>query len=723
MVPQAYRVTRVVRFAVFEADLQARELRKHGLRIKLQNQPFEVLAALLERPGEVVPREELYQRLWPDQTFVDFEHNLNAIVKKLRRALADTAGTPRFVETVARRGYRFVAPVVIEPGPEPRDLRPKMQVLEFPIEPRPSDGRRSHRFWTLALAGCLAAILAAVALYGTIFRPSAPELVAFATGPGKKLDPAFSPDGRSVAYAWDTANHDRWNIFIQEIGSTTPRRVTNYAGDDCSPVFSPDGRYIAFTREHRDLMIVPAVGGPERRIAGVENGTPMGLDFTPDGKSIATVDRIPGSEQFAIFTVSTATGEKQQLTFPPPGNSDDTFRFSPDGRSLAFARGPSLDKLDIYFMPSGGGAARRLTSDESAGGGVGWAADGREIVYPAQRSGPGRIWGVPVSGGAPRPLTDIVEGVEGITVSRDGHRLAYAVDMQDVNIWRVGLTQPGNRPGPRTRLIASARLNHDPDFSPDGKQIAFSSDRSGSREIWISNSEGSGQKPVVSMNGAGNPRWSPDGKRLVFDVLEGSRGIDIYLVELAERRPRPVSRSSGFWPGWSRDGQWIYFASDRTGATQIWKMRPDGSGERQLTRSGGGRPKDSFDGQTIYYEKPGDLETEIWKISQAGGKESPAMTLRNGEPVKVMSSYWSPAPDGVYFLKRIKQTPMPQVNVTGNYQIQFYRFDTATAEPVVDIGEYAPHPGGLVLSPDRRSIIYGQIDRAETDIMLVNNFR
>src|SRR6266478_984080 len=121
---------RLIRFGAFEADLGTRELRKHGLRIKLQNQPFQALAVLLEKPGEVISREELYRRLWPDQTFVDFEHNLNAVIKKLRRSLADTAETPRFIETVARRGYRFVAPVVeVETATECPDFRPKFAVL------------------------------------------------------------------------------------------------------------------------------------------------------------------------------------------------------------------------------------------------------------------------------------------------------------------------------------------------------------------------------------------------------------------------------------------------------------------------------------------------------------------------------------------------------------------------------------------------------------------
>ena len=116
MAPAIPPSSRTIRFGVFELDPRAGELRKHGLKIKLQEQPFEVLVILLERPGEVATREEIQQKLWPADTFVDFKHGINAAVKRLREALDDTADNPRFVETLARRGYRFIAPVDVGAG-------------------------------------------------------------------------------------------------------------------------------------------------------------------------------------------------------------------------------------------------------------------------------------------------------------------------------------------------------------------------------------------------------------------------------------------------------------------------------------------------------------------------------------------------------------------------------------------------------------------------------
>ena len=121
---EARSSSRLVRFGVFEADLRSGELRKNGLKIRLPGQPFEVLAMMLERPGEVVTREELQKRLWPDGTFVDFDHSLNNAINKIREALGDSAESPRFVETLSRRGYRFIAPV---------------ETLDLPIAPASAD--------------------------------------------------------------------------------------------------------------------------------------------------------------------------------------------------------------------------------------------------------------------------------------------------------------------------------------------------------------------------------------------------------------------------------------------------------------------------------------------------------------------------------------------------------------------------------------------------------
>src|SRR5271156_2127111 len=252
-----------LRFSSFELDLRARELRKHGLKIKLQDQPFQILALLLERPGEVVTREQLRDRLWPADTFVDFDHSLNSAVKKLRQALNDDPDVPRFIETLPRRGYRFIAPLrngsspdsAAAEVPESTSARQNSVAGSATLS---SSTLRTHQ-WKLWAAGAVGFALA----LGLVawFRPwrtgdfpasSAVQLVPLTSFSNNYSTGAFSPDGNQVAFAWDGDESDAGiDIYVKQIGVEKPLQITHQFGYNFAPVFSPDGRYIAFMHADR----------------------------------------------------------------------------------------------------------------------------------------------------------------------------------------------------------------------------------------------------------------------------------------------------------------------------------------------------------------------------------------------------------------------------------------------------------------------------------------
>src|SRR5215475_5611129 len=253
-------VPRAVRFGVFEADLAAGELRKEGLPVKLQEQPFRLLVLLLEQPGVVVTREEVRAALWPDGSFVDFEHGVNTAIKKVRFALGDSADNPRFVQTLPRKGYRFIAPVTIE-GTLP------LPAAAVPSIPAPRQGRK----WMI-----VAALVAVSACCLWLLRPRPALLVLASPVPlapylGSEWGAAFSPDNRQVAFAWNGENKDNYDIYVKASGSDIPTRLTTDHATDLSPVWSPDGRRIAFLRSlgrcHAAVMMIPVTGGPEVKIA------------------------------------------------------------------------------------------------------------------------------------------------------------------------------------------------------------------------------------------------------------------------------------------------------------------------------------------------------------------------------------------------------------------------------------------------------------------------
>jgi DNA-binding winged helix-turn-helix (wHTH) protein len=196
---------RTIRFGVFELDLKAGELRKQGVKIKLQEQPFQILVMLLEHPGEIVTREEIQQKLWPADTFVDFEHGINAAVKRLREALDDSADNPRFVETLARRGYRFVYPVDVEAHPPWRT----------PL--------RIRRWATVLLVTAIAVTLG-IWIFQSRKERSEASLIAvpLTSYPGYEGYPSFSPDGTQVAFQWLRKNRQ------QTATSTSSRSAWNH---------------------------------------------------------------------------------------------------------------------------------------------------------------------------------------------------------------------------------------------------------------------------------------------------------------------------------------------------------------------------------------------------------------------------------------------------------------------------------------------------------------
>jgi|SRR5438128_385020 len=353
--------SRIIRFSTFEVNLHTGELRQRGQKIKLQEQPLQVLAALLERPGEMVTREELRGRLWPADTFVDFDHSLNAAIKRLRDALGESAETPIFVETVARRGYRFIAPVDgcsvpsgigIAAAPERFTGNAEIPVATPSARPKPWQ-------WLFTMRNAVLCGLAAFALvlsflyYSHSLRSKAgqPTVTPVVTNVGEKYTPSLSPDGQHLAFAWNGGTGPHFSLYVKLVGTEESLRVTKQASIDFNPVWSPDGRYIAFCRILKGepgIYIIPALGGAERRVrktlweeqefyqimrsAGL-------LSWSPDGKLLAFSDRASRNEPaYSIFLLSLDSLEVRRLTSPLRSWGDFNPEFSPDGQTLAFLR-------------------------------------------------------------------------------------------------------------------------------------------------------------------------------------------------------------------------------------------------------------------------------------------------------------------------------------------------------------------------------------------------
>ena len=517
-----------VKFGPFEVDLHTCELWKYGTRIKLVGQPFEVLTILLKKPGELVTREELRARLWPGDTFVDFNHGLNAAVNKLREALSDSAETPRYVETLPRRGYRFIAKVERQDEiPEtPLPAVPLRQSLAIPVDMPPSpeshrmqnmDGeasrvRRSRPY--LMGAGFLLALifggtflLKEASSSGNSGQISTQRIRPLTSLADETSEPAFSPDANYLAFRREGARPGDSGIFVKAIENDQLVQLTRSAGD-CCPVWSPDGRSIAFSRfsnKEFGIYVVPSARGQQRQsdttgrllavtMGGAErkldtNGvTPRRgeLDWSPDGKTIAF------SGGASIFLLSLADSTAHRLTEPPPLSEDWGPAFSPDGQKVLFVRShESGFPEEIMLTSATGGEVTRITAEHARVlGPPQWSLDGQSVVFASDRGSHPALWRVSVN--TRESPFEINDSGWRPAVAHRGYRLAYQRITRSLNIWQMDLSVPGEK---RPHILVPSTSETDqgpgPQFSPDGTKLAYMSDRSGTMELWVSDRDGS----------------------------------------------------------------------------------------------------------------------------------------------------------------------------------------------------------------------------------------
>jgi Tol biopolymer transport system component/DNA-binding winged helix-turn-helix (wHTH) protein len=734
----------VVRFGAYEADLLSGELRKSGIRLKLQDRPFQILAILLEHPGLVVTREQLQKRLWPEDTFVDFEHGLNTAINKLRDALSDEADNPRFIETLPKRGYRFIAPVSASASPRAHlhAVAPVNVPTPFPSpatspggqsdisSPAPSILAGKSRLTTYFAASAMLLLCAALAVAWYFFlrnrggRESSEIRIAPLNGLPREGDATFSPDGNQVAYVWAGEKGTHAHIYVSQIGAAdSPRRLTNIpdAAYEFAPAWSPDGRYIAFFRldekeQALSVFVTASLGGSERRLYTVHSFRKVdALDWSPDGKYLAFCDSPSPSEASRILILSLDTLEVRPLTSPSAGIlGDSSPAFSPDGKSLAFVRN-TLDVMEIYRLQLTGSPPAQITFDHADIQGIAWTPDGKDLVFSSSRQGSPSLWRVSAQGGTPQRLPIAGAGWSmRPAISRKGDRLAYTSVNYSAAIWKGSLTADHKVAGSLERFISSTGLEEGPQYAPDGRHIVFQSTRTGYHEIWRADADGSNtvQLTHFSTNLTGTPRWSPDSRQIAFDSRPGGHS-QIFVINSEGGQPRQVTQGDfdNAVPSWSMDGQWIYFASSRSGSWQVWKITPSGNSPTQITQKGGFAALPSLDGKYLYYAKGRDVPG-IWRIPTSGGEE---VKMFDGPPVGGWG-YYAVTSDGIYY---------PDVVPSAKPGLYFYSFATQTSSLAMPADHQQPSNGApaLAISPDGRNLLICFMDQPLVYIMLVENFR
>jgi Tol biopolymer transport system component/DNA-binding winged helix-turn-helix (wHTH) protein len=710
--------TSTIRFGDFELLPESGELKKAGTRVRLSGQAFDTLVLLVEARGEIVSREQLQKALWSDSSFGDFEHGLNAAINRLRGALGDSATDSRYVETVPRRGYRFIHPLIehtpaVENGSSPA-TGAKGQSPPLNLTAK----RGATRLIWLTVSFALLIAGAAVWIYLARRPPSDLADIRetpLTTLPGSEISPTFSPDGSQVAFGWDGENNGAgYDLYVQTVGAENPHRLTHSpVQPSFTAAWSPDGRFIAIRSEQQGsamIELVPATGGPPRPLTTVHGGFYGGLlTWSRDSKTIvfAEVSMKPHADNIR-------TG----LYFLPLDTLQPRFvethcavpvlpKFNPKQDSIAFGCIDRMDRTSIDVLEIGSGRVNELLTIKGAkkGKGLDWSADGRFLFYSyTDPDGGSFLWEMEAAHPEHRWRLPLAHDAGDLAVSRNGDSLAYVQSFISANIWKLSLTaQPVAQ-----MLIASTRSQNNPNVSPDGSKIAFESDRGGSHEVWISDADGHNLQQITHFNSlTGTPSWSPDSKLLAFDSrAEGEANLYVYNTAGGDLRKVTASTRANSLPSWSRDGRFLFYASgEDIDIPSIWRVPVEGGTATEIIANGD-LPITSPDGTHLFFRRLGSGSVSIMRIRLDGSDLQTVKVL----PVADCSVAWWPSGDGLYILSA----------PAGTSQIEYLDVATGKRRLIYTLPKRALEwVGGLAVSSDGKWLLFTQVDEQKADLYLL----
>ena len=583
----------VIRFGLFELDLKAGQLSRNGTKLRLPQQPLQLLAMLLERPGEILTRDELRQRLWSSDVFVDFDHGLNKSIQKLRDALGDSATSPRYIETIPRVGYRFIAPV--RNGARP--LEPEVAIKVNGPAPAPAvTGKQRARWWMLVAGVCAVLGVIGTAVYlSSRPHPAVIKYTQLTDFTDSAASPALSPDGHILAFIrGDSDFMSADQIYAKVLPDGEARRLTDDSREKYGLAFSPDGSQIAYT-----VMEPPVFGTYTVSVLGGDSHLLLhnaaGLSWLDPEHFLFS--RTRSGVHLGVVTQSVTSDHYRELYFPPHERGMAHYSYaSPDRTSALVVEMNGQGNWAVCQLISLNGRFQaRPVGPEGACTSAGWAPDGSWMYFIATIEGQSHLWRQRFPNGRPEQITFGPMEEEGLAVEPDGHSVITSIGVRASAIW-IHDDQGERSLSSEGEIVADLSppsftadnkalyylLRHPPagsgpelwrmavdsgkseavfpgvsmfayDVSPDDKQVVYAAaGRDGKSQLWLAPIDRSSAPKQIGQSGETTPYFGPRGK-ILFQIAEGNFNYLEQMNEDGSARskvvPYPITDIQGISPG------------------------------------------------------------------------------------------------------------------------------------------------------------------------------
>jgi Tol biopolymer transport system component/DNA-binding winged helix-turn-helix (wHTH) protein len=690
-----------IRFDGFELDRARQILSRDGVRLKLQKQPLQVLELLISHAPEVVSADQIRRHVWGDDVYIDAAQSIRFCIRQIRSILNDTSAAPRFVETLPKQGYRFIASL--------EGVAPKVAAAERVSVTDPS-ARPKRRLWLIfGLAG-LAMLLTLVGVWNWYLPRNAISAVArisaITSYPGNESSPSLSPDGRQVAFAWDGESEGTYHIYVAPLGGQHAVRLTQDSAEEDFPAWSPNGKYIAFIRRHAgkeaEIVLIPSMGGPERSLQSIRLGMMLNsrgmLAWTPDSKWLCFTSEANLSGYHFLSLLSLESGRVRRLFRGQDIDSGEgSPSFSPDGHWLAFNRivSPDVSRFFLQRLSSSlepEGAPLEIKDAGSEPQATVWMPDSKSLLFLDDS----KI----MQEGIDTPARTLHVGtnhLEGLTKAAQAFRFVAGRGNHHRDIWTFPLSGRGLTAAAKAESIVRSTAEEGmPSYSPDGHWLAFSSWRSGASEIWLANSDGQNPRQLTHLGAfiAAWPHWSPDSKFLAFHARVPKKG-QIYVTRIEDGATRQITHEQAdqVGPSWSDDGKTLYVGQVDHGVMHVYNLPVAGGAPRRLWDGLGSLPVEAPGQKLLLYSK-NDIPGIYARSLEGDPAKNPELRLVND--YLPPTGGISPVSDGFYYTS-FTPSGWP-------HAIRFYSFIKHAA---VDV---APAPSdlglGLSVMPDRTRLAY-----------------